>query len=206
MFIDRLEHATGLLHKLKFFLAYRTIFFLIETCFRNGKLLVVFNKYKYNFKKYKSLTSKYIRSLSRSISFLSTSVMSPIIFPVILLSKRMVLLSTHQVTKHLTCCSGLSCNLILKIKIIREYFYFSSATFWFWSIKIWYLKLSIQVQALEAIIKNWFKKICLEIWNYLQNIHKILLKMYYKIKSFQVYSLQSVSVLSVTKWYTNSKN
>ena len=46
---------------------------------------------------------------------------------------------------------AMSFNLILKIKIVRKYFI---ATFWFWSIKIWYLNLSIQAQTLKAVIQN----------------------------------------------------
>ena len=49
---------------------------------------------------------------------------------------------------------GLSFNLILKIKVVERYFHFSSANFWFWSLKIWYLKLSIQAQTLAAAIQN----------------------------------------------------
>ena len=68
---------------------------------------------------------------------------------------------THPVTKHLTCCNkSLSFNLILQIKVVGNYFYFLSATFWFWSVKVWYLKLSIQTQTLEAIIQIYFKKSC----------------------------------------------
>ena len=70
-----------------------------------------------------------------------------------------------------------SCNLILQIKIIGKHFYFSSATFWFWNVKIWYLKLSIQVQTLKTVIQNYFKKICLinlkflreHSWNFAKN-------------------------------------
>ena len=46
----------------------------------------------------------------------------------------------------------LSCNLILQHMIVGKYFYFSSAMFWFWKVKNWYLKLLIQVQTLEAVI------------------------------------------------------
>ena len=46
---------------------------------------------------------------------------------------------------------AMSCNLILKIKIIGKYLHFSSASFWFLTVKIWYLKLSIQAQTLKAV-------------------------------------------------------
>ena len=97
------------------------------------------------------------------------------------------------------------CDLILRIKIVGKYFYFSSATFWFWSIKIWYLKLSIQAQTLKAVIHNFLGKVILKIWNPLQNIRGILLKMYYEIKLFQVYLLQSVPVLCIRKWCAHSE-
>ena len=77
---------------------------------------------------------------------------------------------------------------------------FLSAPFWFWSVKICYLKLSIQAQTLKAIIQNYFKKIAFKIWNSLQKIYGIFLKMCYEIKLFQVYSLQSVSILCIRKW------
>ena len=47
-----------------------------------------------------------------------------------------ILVSTHHVTNHLTYHNKLSCNLILKIKIVGIFFYFSSATFLFWGVKI----------------------------------------------------------------------
>ena len=48
----------------------------------------------------------------------------------------------------------MSCNLILQIQIIGKYYFFSSATFSFGSVKILHLKLSIQSQALKAVIQN----------------------------------------------------
>ena len=49
---------------------------------------------------------------------------------------------------------SMSCNLTLKIEIDGKYFYFLSATFWFWSVKICYLIWSIQGQTLKAVIQN----------------------------------------------------
>ena len=50
-----------------------------------------------------------------------------------LLADLLILLSTHRVTKHLTLLNKLrqplSCNLIIKIKFLRKYSYFSSASF-----------------------------------------------------------------------------
>ena len=66
------------------------------------------------------------------------------------------------------------------------------ANFWFWSVKIWYLKLCIQAQTLKAAVQNYLRKVVSKSCNSLQNIHEILLKMYCEIKLFQVFSLQSV--------------
>ena len=73
---------------------------------------------------------------------------------------------------------AMSCNLIVKIKIVGKHFYFLSATFWFWSAKIWSLKLSSQGQTLKAVIQNWFKKSCFKdlefltenLWNFTKNV------------------------------------
>ena len=50
------------------------------------------------------------------------------------------LLSAQHMIKHLTCCNkqtcNLSCDLILKIEFIRKLIHISSATFWFWIVKI----------------------------------------------------------------------
>ena len=72
----------------------------------------------------------------------------------------------------------ISCNLIWKTKIVGKYLYYSSATFWFWSVKICYLKLSIEAQTLKAVIQNLFKKSCLKDlkflkehpWNFTKNV------------------------------------
>ena len=50
--------------------------------------------------------------------------------------KSMILVWNHHVTNHLTYHNKLSCNLILKIKTVGIFFYFSSATFLFWGVKI----------------------------------------------------------------------
>ena len=95
------------------------------------------------------LTLECVRIPTWYISFLSTPVVSLMMFCVRFLTELMIRLSNHHLRKHLTPHIGLeqlmSCNLILKIKINGEYFYFLSATFWFWSVKIWYLKLCIQI-------------------------------------------------------------
>ena len=95
------------------------------------------------------LTLECVRIPTWYISFLSTPVVSLMMFCVRFLMELMIRLSNHHLKKHLTPHIGLeqlmSCNLILKIKINGKYFYFLSATFWFWSVKIWYLKLCIQI-------------------------------------------------------------
>ena len=95
------------------------------------------------------LTLECVRIPTWYISFLSTPVVSLMMFCVRFLTELMIRLSNHHLRKHLTAHIGLeqlmSCNLILKIKINGKYFYFLSATFWFWSVKIWYLKLCIQI-------------------------------------------------------------
>ena len=60
----------------------------------------------------------------------------------------MIAISADDTTLNSTCNKAcdlseqveMRCNLISKIKCFGEYFYFSSATFWFWSIIIRYLK------------------------------------------------------------------
>ena len=95
------------------------------------------------------LTLECVRIPTWYISFLSTPVVSLMMFCVRFLTELMIRLSNHHLRKHLTPHIGLeqlmSCNLILKIKINGKYFYFLSATFWFWCVKIWYLKLCIQI-------------------------------------------------------------
>ena len=95
------------------------------------------------------LTLECVRIPTWYISFLSTPVVSLMMFCVRFLTELMIRLSNHHLKTHLTPHIGLeqlmSCNLILKIKINGKYFYFLSATFWFWSVKIWYLKLCIQI-------------------------------------------------------------
>ena len=93
------------------------------------------------------------------------------------------------------CVRLLSELMILPCRNTKN-FYSSSATFWFWSVTIWYLKLSIQAQTLKNVLK---------IWNSLQNICGILLKMYFKIKLFKIYLLQPVPVLCIWKWCTQSQ-
>ena len=85
------------------------------------------------------------------------------------------------------------CFYFLKIKVARKCFYFSTTTFWFWSVKLWYLKLSIQVQTLKAIII--LRKFVSKIWNLLQSICENLLKIYYEIKLFKVYPLIRLFIL-----------
>ena len=102
-----------------------------------------------------SLTLECVTILSWPISSFSASFVSLMMFWLRLLSNLMILVSTHHVTNHLTCHNKLrqpmSCNLILKIKMVGKY---SSATFSFWSVIIWYLNLSVQAQTSKAVIQN----------------------------------------------------
>ena len=50
-----------------------------------------------------------------------------------------------------------------------------------------------------------FRKVVLKIWNSLQNIIRIFLKLCFEIKLFQVYSLQWVPVFGIRKWCTHSE-
>ena len=67
------------------------------------------------------------------------------------------------------------------------------ASFWFWSIKIWYLKLSIHVLALEAVIQNYFRKSCFKdlklftehLWNFTKMYYKINFSKFIHFKQFQ---------------------
>ena len=77
--------------------------------------------------------------------------------------------------------TALSCNLVSKIKFVGKYFYFSSATYWFWSVKILNLNLSIQAQKLGAVIQNWTNK-TLKTRISIKNVRGIL--MYCTIKLF----------------------
>ena len=62
---------------------------------------------------------------------------------------------------------------------LQKNFYFSLATFWFWSIKIWYLKLSIQAQILELFsrinfnFRSFFKDLKFlkkHLWKFTKNV------------------------------------
>ena len=88
MSFDRIEHTTGLLYKIKFYIIYSKMLFLIDSFY-----------------------------LDQSLSF-PTLFVSLTMLCVRLLSEPMILLSTHHVTNHLTCHNKLrcmSCNFILKI-------------------------------------------------------------------------------------------
>ena len=120
------------------------------------------------------------------------------------LSELMIPFSTHHVTNHLTRPNKLRQALILQIKIFGKYFCYSSAIFWFWSVKIWYLKLSIQGQTLEAAISNWLKESCFkdleffteDSWNFTKNVPLN--------QTFPSLSLQSVPFFSMRRRYTHS--
>ena len=133
MSFDRIEHSDGIFNRIKLYYVHDKMFFLIES------FLVVENYELSNNTSHLlsvPLTPECVRTLSWSISF----------FLLLQLSPWWCSVQDH----YLTCRSN--CNLILKIKIVGKYLYFSLATFWFWGLKIWYLKLSIQTHRLKATI------------------------------------------------------
>ena len=98
MCFDRIEHATGLLHKIFycFFLFFLSHFLAVEDdelSQSTNHLLSV------------PLTLEYARILPwlGPSLFFSTSVASLMVFCVRLLSELVILLPTKRVTKHLTC-------------------------------------------------------------------------------------------------------
>ena len=124
MSFGMIEHATGLLHKIRFFV------FLVR-CFLSQFLVFKYFELSKSRSHLASvpLNLGYVRILSWSISFFPISIVSLMILCVTLLSELII----HHMTKHLAYCNklrwALSCNLILKIKIVRKYFYFSSKNF-----------------------------------------------------------------------------
>ena len=114
-------------------------------------------------------TSEFYLSLGPYLIFASR--VSVMMFNIRLLSDLLILLSTHHVTQHLSCCRKLrqllSCNLILKIKFVGKYSYFSSATFCICNVKISYLKLPTQTQTLKAVVQNQSKKSCFKSFKFL---------------------------------------
>ena len=138
MSLDKIELTTGLFHITKFYCFYGKIFLLIEQFFSSWKLCVV--------SKYKSSSKCAINSemCQKSIFihlFFSNSIVSLMMFCIRLLSELMILLSTHHVTNHLTCCNKLTnCNVILKSKIWKIFLFFISS---FWILKCQDLVLKV---------------------------------------------------------------
>ena len=92
-------------------------------------------------------------------------------------------------------------DLILKIKNCWKIFHrllfdFEVPLIGTWSCLLKLKKLSFRIN---------LRKVLLKIWISLQSMPGILIKMYYEIKLFQVYSLQSVPVLCIIKWWTHHK-
>ena len=109
--LDRIEHATGLLYKIKFYIVYGKMFFLIDSFLSSIRLWVVFEVYDWLSNASEFYHDPYL--------FSSTLIVSLMMFCVRLLSELLILLSTHHVTNYLTCRNKLryhmSCNMILKI-------------------------------------------------------------------------------------------
>ena len=83
-------------------------------------------------------------------------------------------------------------------------FLFFISYFLIWSVKIWNLKLSIEVQTLKAVMQNKFKKNYFKDLKFLTQHLWNFTKMYYEIKIFLFYSLQWVSVLWIRKCCTHT--
>ena len=67
------------------------------------------------------------------------------------------------------------------------------------------LLFDFEAQTINSLSKTSLIKVVWKIWSPLQNIPGILIKIYNVIKPFLVSSLQSVPVLCITKWCTNSE-
>ena len=91
--------------------------------------------------------------------FVSTSVISLMMFYVKLLSELMILLSTQHMTNHR---NHMNCNVIY-----LKYFYFASATFWFWSVKI-VLKVSypFKLKHYRLLSRISIRRVVSKIWNF----------------------------------------
>ena len=83
-------------------------------------------------------------------------------------------------------------------------FLFFISYFLIWSVKIWNLKLFIEVQTLKAVMQNKFKKNYFKDLKFLAQYPWSFTKMYYEIKLLQFYSLQWVSVLCIRKCCTHT--
>ena len=126
-----------------------------------------------------------------------------------------------QSTSHLKVSLTLKCVRIISwsisffstsiVFLMMLYVRFRRQHFW----KIFLFSISyyfiLECQDLVLKITYWsanriiLRDLVLKIWNSLQNIRGILLKMYYEVNLFQVDSLQSVSVLCIKKWCTQSE-
>ena len=141
----RIGHTDGVLNKIKFYCVYGEMFFHIEPFLSSRRLWVV-----------SIFINSGISQISVLVQLFSTSIVAQMTFCVRLLSELMIysqLIMWQIIWLVLTGWESLwGYNLILKIKFVGKYLYFSSASFWFWSVKIWYLKLSVQAQILQAVV------------------------------------------------------
>ena len=152
---DKIEHTAGTLYKIKFNCDYGKIFFPI-----GSSLCIIILRI---FEMYQSFSKCVMRQ---------NPILIHLVFPYYICLPNDVLcnsaiwvdntaLNSHHVANHQTS------NLILKIKVIKKYLFFSPAACWFWSVKISYLILSIQAPTLKAVIQNLFKKDCFEHSNFI---------------------------------------
>ena len=135
---------------LVFFIKLSFIVFMVKFFFLLSNFLVV-----EDYELYKStshllsvqLTLEYVRILTWSIFFFSTSIVSLMVFCVRLLSELMILLSTSWDSLLVLIWSS-------NQNRSKIFIFFIGYFFWFWSVKIWYLKLFIQAQTLKAVTQS----------------------------------------------------
>ena len=135
---------------LVFFIKLSFIVFMVKFFFLLSNFLVV-----EDYELYKStshllsaqLTLEYVRILTWSIFFFSTSIVSLMVFCVRLLSELMILLSTSWDSLWVLIWSS-------NQNRSKIFIFFIGYFFWFWSVKIWYLKLFIQAQTLKAVTQS----------------------------------------------------
>ena len=136
MFFEKVEHTTCLRHKIKFYCIYGKMFFLIELLISSRRLWVVL--------KYKSSCYCFINSEMRINSILIHLLFFYLnCFPDNVLCKMCEILCSH-VIKWQTIWFVDSLWVViwpLKSKVLENI-----STFSFWSVKIWYLKLSVKLK------------------------------------------------------------
>ena len=108
IFFDRIEHTPGLLHKIKFYCVYGKVLWLcfFSEMFLSSRRLWLVWKNKSSSKC--AINSGKCQNYILIYLFFSILIVSRMMFCVRLLSKLVILLSTHHVVKHPTCRSKLA--------------------------------------------------------------------------------------------------